>query len=129
MKQLFALIGLLGFTASAHALVDENASYPVAVCHNEVTVASVYTMPNQKEAQLIVHSAQNASVAAVSMIVVPLVTPDAQLFMNSTTTLRLVSVGDEIKGVLNMQRNQPGISQILNCKTFVHIQPVQPAMM
>lgn len=129
MKKLIALIGLLGFTTSAHALINEEAAYPLALCQNEATIATVYTMPNQKEAQLVVHSATEIAAAPMNIIVHPVVLPDAQIFMNTNASLRIVSVDGEIKGVLNLQRHNPGITQVLNCQTFVHIQPEQPALM
>lgn len=131
MKTLAALLTVLGFVTSAHAIVEDDAQrYTLVACENEQLQVRVYNTENLKDAQLVV---ANVSPENPGIMFNDVVRPqdtdnrDIQIYTSGNASLRVVPNAEGLKGFLNLSNDQPGVGQVLNCEMYYHI--LEPAQL
>ena len=135
MKLLTLALASLAFINPAFALEfsaeqvhAQDIQAPIMLCANGLVTARLYTMPNEKEAEMVIEGVSIASNFISHQVVQPMYTLEGdQVFLSENSALLVYENGEKLEAVLNLQANQPGVGQVLECETFYRTLPVPQA--
>lgn len=122
MKLIISLL-LTAFTLQARAAIElAKDRYPLVRCTSERgLVVNVYNLEPEKSAQLVVQNVTNGPVVVANEVVRTVPGSDAQVFLSANASLRVIPNGSNLKGFLNLHRNQPSVGVPLDCETYFHV--------